>query len=133
MPSQLAYVFKEFSDPKFNLFFHVTYSLNVAAVIRFKQRLALSDGADALETIKSQSRSPPSNVTTQQSPKTPKQRGNPGRSGPHSTLFQVLIAGICWNLLCAHRSDSERDERAEESDRERETAVQAPIACPSQS
>lgn len=103
-----------------NLFFHVSYSLNVAAVVRFKQRLVLSDGADALETIKSQSHSPPSSVTTQQSPKTPKQGGNPGRSGPHSTLLQVLIDGICWNLLFAHWANSERDENAKASDRERE-------------
>lgn len=116
VPSQLACVWKSFSDSKFNLFFHVSYFLNVAAVVRFKQRLALSDAADALETIKSQSRSPLSGVTMQQTPKTPKQGGNPGRSGPHSTLVQVLIAEIFWNLLCAHRFDSERDERAKESD-----------------
>lgn len=112
-------------ETKFNLFFHVSYSLNVVAVVRLKQRLAFSDRADALEIIKTQSRSSPSSVPMQQSPKTPKQRGNPGRSGPHSTLLQVLIAGICWNLLCAYR--------AKQSDRERVTAVQAPIAFPSQS
>lgn len=58
VPSRLACVWKSFSDSKFNLFFHVSYFLNVAAVVRFKQRLALSDAADALETIKSQSPAP---------------------------------------------------------------------------
>lgn len=87
--------------------------------------LALSDLADALEIIKTQSHFPSSSVPTQQSFKTLKQRGNPGRSGPHSTLFQVLIIGIYWNLLCAYRE--------KQSDRERVTAVQAPIAFPSQS
>ena len=83
---------------KFNLFFHVSYSLNVAAVVRFKQRLALSDGADALETIKSQSRSPPSSVTTQQSPKTPKQGATLVEVGPipHSSeRLSPESAGIC--------------------------------------
>lgn len=120
MPCQLAYAC---------ISFHVSYFLNVAVDVRFKKKLALSDGADALETIKTQSRSPPPSVTTQQSPKTPKQGGNPGRSGPHSTLLRVLIAGIFWNMLSAHRLDSEKDERAKETEGER--AVQAPIAFPS--
>lgn len=58
MPSQLAYVWKKFSDSKSNLFFHVSYFLNIAAVVRFKKRLVLSDNANGLETIKSQTRAP---------------------------------------------------------------------------
>lgn len=81
-----------------NLFFHVSYSLNVAAVVRFKQRLALSDGADALETIKSQSRSPPSSVTTQQSPKHQNKGATLVEVGPipHSSkCLSTESAGIC--------------------------------------
>lgn len=60
-----------------------------------RRRLAFSVPADTLETIGTRCHSPPFSVTMQQRPKTPKHSGKPGRSGPHSTLFKGLIAGIC--------------------------------------
>lgn len=60
-----------------------------------RQRLAFSLRSDTTGTIDTRCHSPPFTVTMQQRAKTPKQGGNPGRSGPHSTLFQGLIAGIC--------------------------------------
>lgn len=60
-----------------------------------RRRLAFSVHADTSETIGTWCHSPPFSVTMQQRPKTPKHSGNPGRSGPHSTLFKGLIAGIC--------------------------------------
>lgn len=59
------------------------------------QRLAFSLRSDTTVTIDTRCHSPPFTVTMQQRAKTPKHGGNPGRSGPHSTLFQGLIAGIC--------------------------------------
>lgn len=56
------------------------------------------------ETIGTRCHSPPFSVTMQQRPKTPKHSGNPGRSGPHSTLFKGLIAGIfCAPTDCTQR------------------------------
>lgn len=86
---------------------HVTYSLNAAAVVRLAAEVPFfffSVRADTSETIETRCRSPPFTVTTQQRPKTPKHSGNPGRSGPHSTLFQGLITGIC----CVPRDRTQR-------------------------
>ncbi len=103
---------------KFSLFFHVTYSLNVAAVVRFKQRLALSDGADALETIKSLSCSPPRSVTTQQSQNTKTKGATLVEVGPipHSSkCLSPESAGIC----CVPTDPTRRETREQKKVTER--------------
>lgn len=104
-----------FSDSKVNfLAFHVDYFLNTAAVISLARRLAFSVHADTLETIGTLCHSPPFSVTMQQRPKTPKHSGKPGRSGPHSTLFKGLIAGIgCAPTDCTQRWTGEQNKVTE--------------------
>lgn len=104
-----------FSDSKVNfLAFHVDYFLNTAAVISLARRLAFSVHADTLETIGTRCHSPPFSVTMQQRPKTPKHSGKPGRSGPHSTLFKGLIAGIgCAPTDCTQRWTREQNKVTE--------------------